>query len=359
MFRSAFTNTFRSPRVAEVARTFVGCANKNQSSKLIQKFVLMKTRNCESLASVKLIVVPIRYFTAFPSEPEIGNQRMRGVLKYPNGFVYEGEMAGGQPHGQGKITLRDGKVFEGEFVNGVLQGQPRTLTTLWYHYEGDVFNGVPHGQGKMTMKNGEVRKGEFCESVLVGHGKILYPDGVMYEGDCKNNVKDGFGVVLYPCGGRLEGRFVDDCYDGIVKRFHPNGQRIETYYVRGKEEGVERLIRPDGSVEEGTYLAVTMHRPFPSKPHVSKHYFSHGQVKYIHPSGLVEEGEMMYDMRVGRWKYTHPNGVTTTEEIPSTILQKFKIAFVRYILWVGANRYRNPAMGFCTGCLISYLMFWV
>eukprot|EP01032_Pedospumella_encystans_P022855 gene22855-25884_t len=142
MFRSTFTKIIRSPRAAEVARSFVGCASKNQLPKLaVSKHplvALMKARNSENLRIAKhSIATSARFmFTVAEGEsldksklnkasvPEIHNHQERGVLKYPNGFVYKGEMTGGQPNGQGKITLRDGKVFEGEFVNGVLQGQP-------------------------------------------------------------------------------------------------------------------------------------------------------------------------------------------------------------------------------------------
>ena len=371
MFRSAFTNTFRSARAAEVARTFVGCASKNQLPKLAvskhPQAALMKARSSESLRITKHSIAASARFMSTVAEgessdksklnkasvPEIQNHQKREVLKYPNGFVYEGEMAGGQPHGQGKITLRDGKVFEGEFVNGVLQGQPRTLTTLWYHYEGDVLNGEPHGMGKKTLRNGQVWEGEYCESARVGKGKIIHPDGKVVEGEFRNNGLNGFCVIRYTNGDRKEGKVIDNQWEGVVKHFFSDGEIHEDYYVKGDQEGPEKIIRADGSVVEGEYLTVNV-KKFLFTPAYS-YRLRHGLFKYTHPSGRVEEGEIKYDMRVGRWKYIHLNGATTTEEISLTVLQKAKLAFAPIDIRFSVSRRSHLVFGFFLGHILYKL----
>ena len=42
----------------------------------------------------------------------------KGVLRYANGDVYEGEFHGNVPHGTGKYTYADGEVCDGQFEKG-------------------------------------------------------------------------------------------------------------------------------------------------------------------------------------------------------------------------------------------------
>lgn len=275
----------------------------------------------------------------------MASEGQHGVLKYPNGFIYEGALSKDVPYGQGKLTLRDGKVFEGEFVNGVLQGQPRSLTTLWYHYEGDMLNGEPHGQGKKTFQNGEVWEGEFCESIFVGRGKISYPDGRVTEGEFRNNLLNGFGVDHYADGERVETKYIDGKWDGVVKRFYPNGGRKEIFYVRGEQVGTEVIVRSNGCVIEGKDLGVFCVDLFSN----ATYYFRHGPFKFIDPSGFIDEGEYKYGLKVGRWTYTKPNGDVTTEDIHLTLKQRFTIAIFPSFIKLAAKS--------CKDVVVEILIF--
>ena len=47
----------------------------------------------------------------------------KGVIRYVDGYIYEGELMEGKHHGQGKLIMNDGTVQEGEFRNGKYQNK--------------------------------------------------------------------------------------------------------------------------------------------------------------------------------------------------------------------------------------------
>ncbi|MDZ7697715.1 MAG: hypothetical protein U5R49_12610 [Deltaproteobacteria bacterium] len=46
-----------------------------------------------------------------------------GVLRFPDGLTYKGEIKNGIPHGKGTLILPDGSTSEAEFSNGQLNGK--------------------------------------------------------------------------------------------------------------------------------------------------------------------------------------------------------------------------------------------
>ena len=167
-------------------------------------------------------------------------------LVYENGDVYEGEIRGYLPNGQGVYTSVYGEVIDGEFSDGVADGFCRvTLTsgnryegllhagewdengvlTLVYddgeelpqgsfvnsrlegevtysyrsgaNYVGGYQNGLPHGNGALTYANGDKYEGEFFEGEIAGRGKYTYADGSVYEGQFENALPNGEGSYTY------------------------------------------------------------------------------------------------------------------------------------------------------------------
>lgn len=70
------------------------------------------------------------------------------------GGSYSGEMAGGVPHGRGRLELPDGTRYDGEWLEG-----------------------VPHGRGVMYYSSGNIYKGEFSNGKRQGRGKYRRADG--------------------------------------------------------------------------------------------------------------------------------------------------------------------------------------
>ena len=50
-------------------------------------------------------------------------QEGRGIYRYKNGQVYDGEFVEDKMHGMGKYKWPDGKVYEGGWINGLQHGR--------------------------------------------------------------------------------------------------------------------------------------------------------------------------------------------------------------------------------------------
>lgn len=66
----------------------------------------------------------------------------KGVFKFKNGSVYDGEYKNNRKHGAGKY-IKDMKVYEGNWQNGIRQGQGfltnetgQGIKGYWYKGEG-------------------------------------------------------------------------------------------------------------------------------------------------------------------------------------------------------------------------------
>ena len=164
-----------------------------------------------------------------PSSPPIE------IIIYKSGAMYEGETAGGQRSGKGKLTELD----------------DRNLS--WNVYEGDWFNDRKHGKGKYTYSNGAVYEGDYLNDKRTGKGKYTSKSGTIYEGDFVNGNFNGKGKYTWTNGGVYEGDFVDDEFHGKAKRTWTDGKVYVGEFANGKRNGKGKLTYPDGKVEEGNW----------------------------------------------------------------------------------------------------------
>jgi hypothetical protein len=74
-------------------------------------------------------------------------------------------------------------------------------------YEGDIANGQIHGYGILTLPTGEKVLGQFKNSVLTGRGLFVGNDGSRYAGDFDQNNFNGQGIYVAANGERQEGLF--------------------------------------------------------------------------------------------------------------------------------------------------------
>jgi hypothetical protein len=109
----------------------------------------------------------------------------RGIEKYPDGDVYEGDFENGLPH-RGTMKFPDGNVYEGDFDYGDVHGRGTKKYTDGRVYEGDYENGTPHGRGIEKFADGRVYEGDFENGAPHGRGTMKYADGSVYEGDFEN-----------------------------------------------------------------------------------------------------------------------------------------------------------------------------
>lgn len=139
-----------------------------------------------------------------------GSATGEGVLTESNGNVYEGEFMGGRPNGQGKYVYLDVGFCEGEWENGDFKtGRGRSnhrdyevevigsKGVIKYSdgdvYEGECVAGNPSGQGKMVYPNGDFCEGKWLDGEFVsGEVKKTFDD-YCYEGGWKNGTQHGTG----------------------------------------------------------------------------------------------------------------------------------------------------------------------
>ena len=75
--------------------------------------------------------------------------------------VYAGAMAGGRPHGPGRLTTRDGLLLEGNFADGHLEGTGTRIDPNGDRYDGGFAAGLASGQGRLLYANGDLFEGRF------------------------------------------------------------------------------------------------------------------------------------------------------------------------------------------------------
>jgi hypothetical protein len=67
----------------------------------------------------------------------------KGIYRFTNGNVYEGDFLNDKMHGKGIYRIKDGAV-----------------------YDGDWLTGMKHGKGKYIFANGDVYEGDFLDDKM-------------------------------------------------------------------------------------------------------------------------------------------------------------------------------------------------
>ena len=127
----------------------------------------------------------------------------KGIMKSPDGYIYDGTWENGVKQGKATVTYPDGSIYTGEVSQGsakVLVGskclkdwpmkghgkQARLMEKVNYPKNGDVYvgtlvNGRREGLGKVTYANGDIYEGNFADDQRSGQGKFIGADGYKYE----------------------------------------------------------------------------------------------------------------------------------------------------------------------------------
>jgi len=145
-----------------------------------------------------------KYFFKF-----LDKSKKRGMIKYNNGYIYEGYIHDKLPHGSGKMIYNlpghPCEIYIGNWKNGKKDGEG-TYNTKIGSYTGQWKNDKYDGTGVLISKYGDYR-GEFVNGKRHGKGKIIQQNGDVYEGEFKNNRYNGFGKITYSNGDACEGEF--------------------------------------------------------------------------------------------------------------------------------------------------------
>ena len=101
-----------------------------------------------------------------------GQAQGPGVLRFPDGRLYEGPLQDGRPHGQGQLTFTSGDRYEGLFVNGLFEGRGTYTWKAGDVYTGEWQAGLKEGQGDMRWPNGDRWVGRFRADAQTDEGTL-------------------------------------------------------------------------------------------------------------------------------------------------------------------------------------------
>ncbi len=112
-----------------------------------------------------------------------------------NGFMWEGPLKNGIPHGEGKMTLENNDVYQGSLREGKVDGFGTLTSKNGFLYQGQYKLGLKHGYGEYTSKE-STYKGSFVEGMM--HGEGTYSNkktDIYYEGQFNKNLFHGQGKL--------------------------------------------------------------------------------------------------------------------------------------------------------------------
>lgn len=133
-----------------------------------------------------------------------------GIVEWPNGDRYNGQLAAGKRQGKGRFTWGNGQWYEGDWQDDIATGHGLIAFTNGNRYEGSVINGQPNGRGTLSFATGERYTGEFSQGNFHGQGSYFWKDGDRYDGAWVVGAKHGLGRFSSADGSGWEGEYRDD-----------------------------------------------------------------------------------------------------------------------------------------------------
>jgi hypothetical protein len=202
----------------------------------------------------------------------------KGRIEWPNGDVYEGDVAQGLRHGRGEFTWPSGQTYQGDWLQDQPTGQGSMRFANGNLYEGQIENGLPQGQGAMVYATGDIFKGRFaaglpdgegtytwtngqrcaCQWVkgeATGRGQLRFANGNAYTGPLKHGLPQGEGEMQFASGDRYSGQFVEGNLDGKGTYTWQNGDSYVGQWKGGLKEGRGIMAWRGGDRWEGVYQA--------------------------------------------------------------------------------------------------------
>lgn len=271
------------------------CENKPKKRRHIVRntvFVCLGTVVCLGVY-VAGTALPYRTVEAQTYTDKKTGQKLGTYSGYVNYF-------GGEPVGEGTVTLSDGSVFSAyitnlfgkisykdsscEFTNGsrfvgevgsllypngqgtffAVDGTERTGVWTWKtDYEVDSDNtytgmvnsdGERDGYGKVTYATGGVYDGQWIDGKRDGYGTYTFANGDVYSGQWKSGKYNGIGTFTSANGWFYEGEWSDGQMDGKGKVTLSDGKAYNGEWIYNEEDGERTFIADDGYVIHGEYI---------------------------------------------------------------------------------------------------------
>eukprot|EP01017_Pseudomicrothorax_dubius_P042844 TRINITY_DN704_c0_g1_i18.p1 TRINITY_DN704_c0_g1~~TRINITY_DN704_c0_g1_i18.p1 ORF type:complete len:200 (-),score=30.91 TRINITY_DN704_c0_g1_i18:118-717(-) len=134
----------------------------------------------------------------------------KGIRKYADGTVYQGEWKLGMRDGYGILSDSQGnKIYEGDWSRDLQNGEGvmynnkcdkpefrhfvnykdfSDIGNYWLRYEGEFVNGERTGIGTLNFPNGDKFMGSFLKGRINGQGTFTTRNGHISAGEWSNNI---------------------------------------------------------------------------------------------------------------------------------------------------------------------------
>jgi hypothetical protein len=176
-----------------------------------------------------------------PDTGTLARRMVRVIDQHPElklEFLWEPERAGvetlgsdGMVEGRGKLTWR---------LAGAADYDRSAVFSV---YEGDIRGGLPHGEGRLTLRSGERMEGHFSAGVLDGSGWRTFANGDRYDGAFRAGRADGTGRLARADGSIYQGRFENGEPHGEGHMAMADGTQFDSQWIAGHESGPRRNVQ--------------------------------------------------------------------------------------------------------------------
>jgi len=197
-----------------------------------------------------------------------------GHMVFPNGQVYQGQVAAGLRHGVGSNAWPNGQAYRGEWLQGSRTGRGthtwpdgRRVTGQWLNghlhgrvfytwpdaatYDGDCLAGKKHGRGISTTATGSVYQGQYSEGKEQGFGTLTETDeegkdATKYRGQFRLGQRQGYGIQIWR-EKSYDGEWNKNAMEGRGKLAWNNGAAYTGYFLQNKCHGAGSYMDPAGN----------------------------------------------------------------------------------------------------------------
>lgn len=101
-------------------------------------------------------------------------------------------------------------------------------------YQGELAFNLPHGKGVETSASGDVYIGAFSRGMKSGFGKLNLSNGNKYRGNFESNKFNGMGTLLFATGDSYIGEFKGGAINGVGTYNHANGKVSKGFWRNGE-----------------------------------------------------------------------------------------------------------------------------
>lgn len=162
--------------------------------------------------------------TLYYGEWDTSKMSGRGVIQWPSGASYDGDLCGGFIDGTGTFKGVEGSVYKGSWRMNKKHGMGTMAYANGDTYEGLWNEGLPDGFGKYTWVDGNIYIGNWKSGKMNGRGVMQWTNGDTLDCNWLNGLAHGKGFCKYASGA---------CYIGTWDRGLKDGHGM--FYQQGSK----------------------------------------------------------------------------------------------------------------------------